>query len=173
MAGMSGNMVRTLKTATIIGQEINFAPRCRAKNEKKWKSEVKIREFEAFPREGFRWLRKGPLSAIGICRKTGTFRIGIYYDHTTADQDPQSLNWRRYRPLGRRRVTGYALAATRVAIAFQHYNITCITIFNRSMCFKGDKTLIVSLYIKGSYFSLKEALCKFKGRQQGDNKFRN
>ncbi len=54
VAGMSGNMVRTLKTATIIGQEINFAPRCRAKKEKNWKVEVKIREFEAFPREGFR-----------------------------------------------------------------------------------------------------------------------
>jgi hypothetical protein len=52
-------------------------------------------------------------------------------------------------------VTGHAPAATRVAIAFQCYKITWITIFNRFICLKGDKSLIVLLYIKGSYFSIK------------------
>jgi hypothetical protein len=61
-------------------------------------------------------------------------------------------------------VTGHAPAATRVAIAFQHYNITLISIINQSICLKGDKSLMVLSYIKGSYFSVKEALCKFKGR---------
>jgi len=89
---MSGNMVRTLKTASIIGQETNFAPRCRAKREKKWKSEVKSREVKAFPREGdgrFRWLCTGPLFAFGRCRKTGIFRKGMYTRPQTSQ--PQIL----------------------------------------------------------------------------------
>jgi hypothetical protein len=45
----------------------------------------------------------------------------------------------------RRRITGYAVAATKVAIAFSYYYRTWISIFNRSMYLNSEKSLIVVL----------------------------
>jgi hypothetical protein len=63
----------------------------------------------------------------------------------------------------RRRITGHAPAATRVAIAFEYYNRTWASIFNRSMCLNGEKRLMVVSQVEGSKHHVKEALFKFKG----------
>jgi hypothetical protein len=45
-------------------------------------------------------------------------------NHHVTDQDSCSLDWRRYQPMWRRRMTGRALAATKVAIAFSCYHLS-------------------------------------------------
>jgi hypothetical protein len=62
----------------------------------------------------------------------------------------------------RRRITGHAPAATKVAIAFEYYSRPWIPIFNRSMCLNNEKRLMVVSKVEGSYYNVKEALCKFK-----------
>jgi len=55
----------------------------------------------------------------------------------------------------RRCITGHALAATKVAIAFSCYYKTWISIFNRSMCLNSEKNLIVVSQVEGSYYRVK------------------
>ena len=55
----------------------------------------------------------------------------------------------------RRRMTGHALAATKVAIAFSCYYRTCISIFNHFMCLNSEKNIIVVLQVEGSYYRVK------------------
>ena len=55
----------------------------------------------------------------------------------------------------RRRMKWCALAATRLIIATWHHNKTWISISNRSMSLKGEKSLIVVLQVEGSDYSVK------------------
>ena len=57
-----------------------------------------------------------------------------------------------------RRLTGHAVAATKVAIAFSCYYRTWISIFNRSMCLNSENFLMVVLQVEGSYFYGKKRL---------------
>jgi hypothetical protein len=50
----------------------------------------------------------------------------------------------------RRRMTGHGPAAIRVAIAFEYYNRTWVSIFNRSMCLNSENRLVVVLQVEGS-----------------------
>ena len=54
-----------------------------------------------------------------------------------------------------RRLTGPGLAAIEVAIAFSCYYRTWISIFNLSKCLNSEKSLIVVLQVKGSYYRVK------------------
>ena len=45
-------------------------------------------------------------------------------NHDAVDQGLYSLDWRKYQPKWRRRMTWHAPAATRVAIAIKYYNQT-------------------------------------------------
>jgi hypothetical protein len=55
----------------------------------------------------------------------------------------------------RHRMTGHALAATKVAIAFLCYYRTWISIFNRFMCLNSEKILIVVSQVERSYYRVK------------------
>jgi hypothetical protein len=55
----------------------------------------------------------------------------------------------------RRRMTGHALAAIKVAIVVLCYYRTWISIFNRSMCLNNEKSLMVVSQVEGSYYKLK------------------
>jgi hypothetical protein len=55
-----------------------------------------------------------------------------------------------------RRMTGHAVAATKVAIAFSCYYRTWISIFNRSMSFNSGKSLMVVSQVEGSYYRVKK-----------------
>jgi hypothetical protein len=61
---------------------------------------------------------------------------------TAANQDPCSLDWKRHQPMWRHCMTWRALAAIRLQIAFYHYNKTWISISNRSMSVKDEKSLM-------------------------------
>jgi hypothetical protein len=55
----------------------------------------------------------------------------------------------------RRRMTGHALAATKVAIAFSCYYRTRISIFNHFMYINSKKNLMVVSQVEGSYSRVK------------------
>jgi hypothetical protein len=55
----------------------------------------------------------------------------------------------------RHRMTGHALAATKVAIAFLCYYRTWISIFNRFVCLNSEKILIVVSQVERSYYRVK------------------
>jgi hypothetical protein len=53
------------------------------------------------------------------------------------------------------RITGHAVAATKVAIAFSYYYRTWISIFNRSMYLNSEKSSMVVSQVEGSYYRVK------------------
>jgi hypothetical protein len=97
-------------------------------------------------------------SSHGVLRHYNNKIYREYRNYDAANQGPCSLNWRKYQPMWRRRITGRALAATNVAIAFWYHNRTWISIFNRSICLRGEKSLMVVSQVKGSYYSKKRRL---------------
>jgi hypothetical protein len=93
---------------------------------KSWKWKAGSEKLEMMVAGCYFWLVRG-------CQETGIFqqdlpvpshkltsnhRVCITVNHNTADQGPCSLDWWRYQPMWRRRMTEHAPAATRVAIAF-------------------------------------------------------
>jgi hypothetical protein len=55
----------------------------------------------------------------------------------------------------RRRITGHALAATKVAITFRVIIEPRYPIFNRFMCLNSEKNLMVVSQVEGSYYRVK------------------